>query len=286
MASLDEFAREQVVLAALKSSGHVSVNDLAEQFAVSTVTIRKDLEVLERRGLLRRVRGGAVSVGASDEGAFEMRLRHSRDSKRAIARAVAPLVRDGDVIAIDSSTSTFYLAQEILDRRNLVVITNGLLHAMLFMENSTAMVLMPGGVLRRSAGSIVGPIGDVLAGRGRIKAGFFGLVGVSTLRGMMDISAEEAQTKRFMADACDQVYGLFDSTKIDGFGLHSFADTTQIAGMFTDDGIRPEVKAEWDELGVSLTVVPTPAADPDVVELSKIGAARSGRNRPPSRAAP
>ena len=286
MASLDEFAREQVVLATLKSSGHVSVNDLADQFTVSTVTIRKDLETLERRGLLRRVRGGAVSVGASDEGAFEMRLRHSRESKRAIAKAVAPLVRDGDVIAIDSSTSTYYLAQEIVDRRNLVVITNGLRHAMLFMEHSSAMVLMPGGVLRRSAGSIVGPIGDVLAGRGRIRAGFFGLVGLSTLRGMMDISAEEAHTKHFMAEACDQVYGLFDSTKIDGFGLHSFAETARITGLFTDEGVTPEVEAEWNSFGVPLTAVPQQVSDTGVVELSKIGAARSRRARPSSRAAP
>ena len=106
MASLDEFAREQSVLASLKSTGHVSVNELATRFGVSTVTVRKDLDVLERRHLLRRVRGGAVSVDASDEGAFEMRLRHSRENKQAIARAVAPLVRDGDVIAIDSSTTT------------------------------------------------------------------------------------------------------------------------------------------------------------------------------------
>ena len=164
MASLDEYEREQAVLAQLKSTGQVSVAELAATFAVSTVTIRKDLEALERRSLLRRVRGGAVSVGASDEGAFEMRLRHLKEAKRAIARTVAPLVRDGDVIAIDSSTTTFYLAQELLGRRDLVIVTNGLRHAMLFMENSSARVLMPGGVLRRSAGSLVGPIGDVLAG--------------------------------------------------------------------------------------------------------------------------
>jgi len=267
MASLDEFAREQAVLASLKSTGHVSVNELSSQFGVSTVTIRKDLEVLERRHLLRRVRGGAVSVGASDEGAFEMRLRHARDSKRAIARAVAPVVRDGDVIAIDSSTSTYYLAQELLERRNLVVITNGLRHALLFMEHSTAMVLLPGGVVRRSAGSVVGPIGDVLAGRGRITAGFFGVVSVSTIHGLMDISAEEAHTKQFMAQACDTVYGLFDSSKVSGFGLHSFTPSTDITAMYTDDGATSEFVDQWRDLGVPLTTVPVSAADARVVEI-------------------
>jgi len=266
MASLDEFAREQATLTALKLTGQVAVNELSAQFGVSTVTVRKDLEVLERRNLLRRVRGGAVSVGASDEGAFEMRLRHAQDSKRAIAKAAAKLVADGDVIAIDSSTSTFYLAQEIVDRRNLIVITNGLRHALLFMEQSSAMVLMPGGVLRRSAGSLVGPIGDVLKGRGRIGKGFFGLVGISTTLGLLDVSAEEAHTKLFMAQACDQVYGLFDSSKVNGFGLHSFTATDDITGMFSDDGIPAEVVEEWAAIGVPLTTAPVaqPASVQDI----------------------
>ncbi|MCW2502725.1 MAG: DNA-binding transcriptional regulator of sugar metabolism, DeoR/GlpR family [Actinomycetia bacterium] len=265
MPSVDEFAREQAVLSSLRISGHVTVTALATEFGVSTVTVRKDLEALERRGLLRRVRGGAVSVDASDEGTFEMRLRHSRAAKEAIARAAAEAVRDGDVIAIDSSTTTFYLAQELLDRRNLVVITNGLRLAMLFMQQSSARVLVPGGVVRRSAGSLVGPIGDVLAGRGKISKGFFGLVGLSAIHGLMDISVEEAQTKRFMAAACDRVYGLFDSSKVDGFGLHSFTEPGRIAGLFTDDGITAEFRSEWEGLGVPVTVaaaaaVPAPGS--------------------------
>jgi DeoR family transcriptional regulator of aga operon len=276
MASLDEFAREQATLTALKLTGQVAVNDLSARFGVSTVTVRKDLEVLERRNLLRRVRGGAVSVGASDEGAFEMRLRSAQHSKRAIAKAAAKLVADGDVIAIDSSTSTFYLAQEILDRRNLIVVTNGLRHAMLFMEQSSAMVLMPGGVLRRSAGSLVGPIGDVLKGRGRIGKGFFGLVGISTTLGLLDVSAEEAHTKLFMAQSCDQVYGLFDSSKVNGFGLHSFTATGDITGMFSDDSVPAEVVAEWSKVGVPLTL----ASAAPAASVQDISTARHTRRKP------
>ncbi len=255
MASLDEVAREQAILLALNATGRVVVNALAQEFGVSTVTIRKDLDGLEQRAMLRRVRGGAVSVGGNDEGAFEMRLRHSRDVKRSIAKLVAPLVRHGDVIAMDSSTTCYYLAQELLDRRDLVVVTNGLRLAVLLMEQSSAMVLMPGGVLRRSAGSMVGPIGDVLAGRGRINKGFFGVIGISTVHGLMDLSAEEAQTKQFMAKACHRVYGLFDSSKVGGFGLHSFAATDQIEAMYTDDDIEADVVSEWAALGVPVHTV-------------------------------
>ncbi len=113
MASLDEFEREQAVLLELESAGRVVVSELAERFGVSTVTVRKTLESLERRNALRRVRGGAVSSGVTDEGAFEIRVRHAARAKQAIARAAALEVNHGDVIAMDSSTSCYYLALAI-----------------------------------------------------------------------------------------------------------------------------------------------------------------------------
>jgi DeoR family transcriptional regulator of aga operon len=256
MASLDEFSREQVILTALRTTGRVAVGDLAARFGVSSVTVRKDLDALERRSLLRRVRGGAISLGASDEGSFEARFTDSRDRKQAIAKAAAASVRDGDVIAVDSSTTAYYLAQEIVDRRNLVVVTNGLRLALLLMEQSTARVLVLGGVLRRSAGSLVGTIGDVLTSRGRIAKGYFGLVGLSVAHGLMDISAEEAQTKHIIAEACEQVYGLFDSSKINGFGLHPFAATERVSGLYTDDEAPAEFVDQWRARGVVVTTAP------------------------------
>ena len=256
MGSLDEFSREQSILSTLRSTGRVVVSDLASQFGVSTVTVRKDLESLERRSLLRRVRGGAISLGASDEGSFETRLGDSRLSKQAIARAASALVCDGDVIAIDSSTTAFYFAREVLDRRNLVVVTNSVRVTAMLMERSTARVLVLGGVLRRSAGSLVGPTGDALVSRGKIAKGFFGVVGLSATHGLMDISAEEAQTKRTLAEACDQVYGLFDSAKVRGFGLHPFASPSEVTGLYTDDHAPEDFATRWRQLDVPVTLVP------------------------------
>jgi len=264
VASLDEFARAQAILVELDRTGRVLVAALSDRFGVSAVTVRKDLDALERRSMLRRVRGGAVSTGKADEGAFEMRMRHSVRAKRAIAQAVAPLVRHGDVIAMDSSTTCFYLARELLDRRNIVVVTNGLRTAELLMEQSSAMVLMPGGVLRRSAESMVGPIGDVLSGRGRIDKGFFGLMGLSTSHGLLDIVVEEAQTKQFMAKACNQIFGLFDSSKVGRFGVHSFAAAETLTGLYTDDAVDGALIEEWAAAGVPVSTV---AVDSAVVDL-------------------
>ena len=142
---------------------------------------------------------------------------------------------------------------------------------MLFMEQSSARVLVLGGVLRRSAGSLVGPIGDVLASRGRIAKGFFGLVGLSTAHGLMDISAEEAQTKHVMAAACDEVHGLFDSSKISGFGLHPFAAADRVTALYTDDEAPAGVRRRMAGAGVSRC---TPRALPAIA---------SPRRRPPRR---
>ena len=147
-----------------------------------------------------------------------------------------------------------------MERRGLVVVTNGLRLATLLMEQSSARVLVLGGVLRRSAGSLVGPIGDVLSSRGRIAKGFFGLVGLSAVHGLMDISAEEAQTKHVMAAACDEVHGLFDSTKITGFGLHPFAAADRVTGLWTDDEAPAAFVAEWRERGVAVHTASVPTS--------------------------
>ena len=240
-----DFVREEVILSELTSSGRVMVNDLAQKLGVSTVTIRKDLDSLESRQLLRRVRGGAVAAAAGEEGAFSDRMRRDASVKRELAKHVATVVNDGDVIALDSSTTSYYLAQELLDRRDLMVITYGMRAATLFMDHSSATVVVPGGVLRRASGSLVGAFTNVLEGRGRITSGFFGLASLSTSLGMLELSMEEATAKRSLIAACDQVYVTLPSSKINSFGLHSYATAEDVTAIFTDERASDEFVADW-----------------------------------------
>jgi DeoR family transcriptional regulator of aga operon len=120
------------------------------------------------------------------------------------------------------------------------------------MESRTAMVVLPGGVLRRSSESMVGPIGDLLSGRGRIRRGFFGLVGLSTELGLLDVSVDEAHTKGLLADACEEIYGLFDSSKANRFALHSFVATDRITALYSDDEIDESVVTQWKGVGVEI----------------------------------
>jgi DeoR family transcriptional regulator of aga operon len=255
MPGSSERDRQHEVVRLLEEAGRVSVPDLAERFGVSLVTVRKDLERLERRRLLRRVRGGAVPAATPDEGAFEMRLQLHVAEKVAVAREAARMVRDGDAIAVDGSTTCYYLIKELLDRRGLVVVTNGLPAAEALAE-SDATVVMPGGTLRRSSWALVGDMGATLAGRGRLTYGFFGLRALSPDLGLLDLSPEETAVKRRLVALSAQVYGLFDNSKVGRFALHPFVETAGITGLICDDGTPDEEVLAWKAAGVPVQRVP------------------------------
>lgn len=251
MAGISEHERQQDLLRLLETDGQVSVPALAGRFGVSVVTIRKDLDILEQRRLLRRVRGGAVPAGSADEGAFEARLRYRTGAKRAIAQAAAELVRDGDAIALDCSTTCYQLALELRSRRGLVVLTNGLRTAEI-LTGAGATVILPGGTLRRSSWSLVGDIGDVFAGRGRVRRGFFGVRSFSPEMGLMELAPEEAAAKRRLVAASMEVYGLFDASKVGRFALHSFAEPALVTGLITDSEADAAVVSGWRRLGIDV----------------------------------
>jgi DeoR family transcriptional regulator of aga operon len=259
MPGSNERERHHEVMRLLEATGRVGVPELANRFGVSVVTIRKDLERLERRRLLRRVRGGAVPVPSADEGSFEIRLHIRTAEKLAIAREAARLVHDGDQIAVDGSTTCYYLIKELRDRRGLVVVTNGLPAAEALVE-SDATVVMPGGTLRRSSWALVGDMGATLAGRGRLTHGFFGLRALSPDLGLLELSPEETAVKRRLVSICASVYGLFDSEKVGRFALHPFVETAGVTGLITDTGMPDEEVLAWKANGVPVQRVPAEPA--------------------------
>ncbi|QUW17903.1 DeoR/GlpR family DNA-binding transcription regulator [Agrococcus sp. Marseille-Q4369] len=253
-------SREARILDALGANGSVQVAELARDLDVSEVTIRKDLDALERRQLLRRTRGGALLPERGDEGAFRDRLQRESAAKRAIAAQAATLVADGDVIALDTSSTAHYLALELLQRQGLVVITQSLPTATVLMERSDARVIMPGGTLRRESSGLVGPITDALVGRGRVHKAFVGVVGLSPERGLLELATDEAVSKQALVAATDEVHGLFDSSKIDGFALHPFARAEQVTSLITDADASDDFVEEWRAIGVPVARVPLPDA--------------------------
>jgi DeoR/GlpR family transcriptional regulator of sugar metabolism len=253
--NIPQVERHQSILRLLEDRDSVSVVELADQFAVSEVTVRSDLAELASRGLVARVRGGvrAVYRGHSEIG-FDLRLRVEVERKRAIARLAATLVGEGEAIALDASTTAYYLALELREKRELVVVTNGLITATALADAPGVTVIVTGGSLRLSAMSLVGDLGAEVIRHTRINKGFLGGGGLSVERGLMDLNPEEVRIKCEMAEACDQVYGILDGTKWCREALLSFTATSKLAGLITDSGAPSDVVDSWRAAEVQVLI--------------------------------
>jgi DeoR family transcriptional regulator of aga operon/DeoR family fructose operon transcriptional repressor len=258
--------RMDKVLQMLETRDSLHVAELAETFSVSEVTVRSDLSNLASQGLVARVRGGvrALQHGQSEVG-FDLRLRLEVERKRAIGRVAAEMVDEGEAVALDASTTAYYLALELRKKRELVVVTNGLLVATALADAPGITVLVTGGTLRLSAMSLVGDLGTDVLRTTRINKGFLGARGLSLERGLMDLNPDEVRIKQEMADACEQVFGILDGTKWHRSALLAFVGIQQLAGIVTDSTAPPDEVEVWRAAGIDVvTADPGPREPPPV----------------------
>ena len=276
VANLSQQERMQEVLRMLESRDAVHVAELSKAFAVSEVTVRSDLSELARQGLVARVRGGVrpLQRGQSELG-FDFRLRLEVEKKRAIAKAAAAMVEEGEAIALDSSTTAYYLALELRTKKELVVVTNGLLIAAALADAPGISVLVTGGMLRLHAMSLVGGVGADALRATRISRGFLGARGLAIDGGLMDLNPDEVQIKREMANVCERVIGIVDGTKWHRTALLPFVPTGQVDAIVTDTSAPAEEVEAWRAHDVEVVCV-DPAQDAAPAEppgLRRISAA-------------
>jgi DeoR/GlpR family transcriptional regulator of sugar metabolism len=259
--------RMRYVCELLESRDGVTVAELARTFGVSEVTVRSDLGVLARRGLVARIRGGARALQrGQSEIAFDVRLRVQEQAKRAVAGAAAALVGDGEAIALDSSTTAYYIAQQLRDKHELVVVTNGLRIAEALADAPGVSVIVPGGVLRHPAMSLVGDFAAGVLRSTQIGKGFFGARGISLDRGLMDLNPEEVRFKRELAEACEHVVGVFDHTKWERSALLSFVPAQRVDTIVTDEFAPPELLRAWRDRKVEVIAAAVGGRDKEVTE--------------------
>jgi DeoR/GlpR family transcriptional regulator of sugar metabolism len=251
--------RMQRILELLETQDSAHVSELADEFSVSEVTIRHDLSELARQGLVARVRGGvrALQRGQS-ELSFDVRLRLEADRKRAIARAAAAMVGEREAVALDSSTTAYYLALELRTKRELVVVTNGLLVAAALADAPGVTVLVTGGMLRVPSMSLIGELGADVLRATRINKGFLGARGLSLEHGLMELNPDEVRMKQEMANACARVVGILDGTKWHQAALLSFVPADKVDAIVTDSGAPSDQVEAWRARGVEVAT-----AEPD-----------------------
>ena len=257
----DVFARERQehIARIVEEHGRARVADLATQFRVSAVTIRKDLVVLEAEHRLARTHGGAIAVDTSrPELSFDIRERLQADEKLLIGAAGAALVHEGESIVMDASTTALSVARHLKacgGWSQLTVITNGLRLASELAGHPGITVLMLGGRVRWEALSVVGQLGDGLFSRINVQKAFLGAAGFTLESGLADATDEEAQIKRAMVAAAREVIAIVDHTKWERAAFATFCPTDQISVVLTDESAPDAMVRALTGRGIQVRLV-------------------------------
>jgi DeoR/GlpR family transcriptional regulator of sugar metabolism len=276
----DVFARERQdhIARLVEEHGRARVADLAGRFDVSAVTIRKDLLALEAEHRVVRAHGGAIAIDRSrPEPSFDVRERLQTEQKIRIGAAGAALVRDGESIVMDASTTALSVARHIKARgpwTQLTIITNGLRIAFELAGHPGLTVLMLGGRVRWEAMSVVGQLGDGLFSRINVQTAFLGAAGFTLDSGLSDATDEEAQIKRSMVAAAREVIAIVDHTKWERAAFATFCPIDKVGSVLTDSEAPSGMVDALRARGVAVRLV-----DADVEttsNLERFGPARSG----------
>ena len=241
--------RQSLILQTVRSDGSARVSDLTQRLGVSDMTIRRDLEVLARDGLVEKVHGGAVLPGtpSSHEPGFEAKLVLERPEKTAIARAAASMVTPGTAIALAAGTTTFALAQCLLDVPGLTIVTNSLRVTNLFSgmrgpDGTADGVVLTGGV-RTPSDALVGPIADRTIRSLHFDLLFLGCHGFDPNAGLTTPNLAEAETNRTFIRVARRTVVLADHTKWGLVSLSSFASLNEVDVLVTDDLLPADARA-------------------------------------------
>ena len=242
--------RQTCIASISRARGRVEVTALASELGVTTETIRRDLTSLERRGLLRRVHGGAIPIERLGfEPVLELRSQVLVEEKRRIAAAaLAELPTEGAVL-LDAGSTTQLLAEAVPLDRELTVVTNSLPVATALSEHRSVTLLMTGGRIRGRTKAGVDSWAQAALNDVLVDVAFMGTDGISVRRGLTTPDGAEAAIKRAMMRAARRVVVLADHTKLGKDALMRFGDLEDIDVLITDSEVDRELLAEIEDAG-------------------------------------
>ncbi|GAB5349892.1 DeoR/GlpR family DNA-binding transcription regulator [Alteriqipengyuania sp. 357] len=233
-------ARQREIVAMLRSGITLSVTGLAEELAVSDETIRRELRVLEEQGAILREHGGARLAAPTLEGPLNQRMEENSDAKIRIARAAADFVSDGDIVFIDSGTTSCYIARQLVDRRSLTVITNSLQVASdLGGINNNRLFLAAGEMDYEYRAFSDASAQEYISGF-TPHLSILSVGGISLDRGLSDFHPGEAAVSRIAYATSQKVLLAADSSKFGRHGLIRTAPLSSVDVLVTEKPLDPE----------------------------------------------
>jgi len=248
--------RKMKILEFIEENKKATVAQLCDRFKVSSATIRNDLKTLENAKLLIRTHGGAmVNTKTGLELNSHQKQVQNLEAKRRIAERAIDLIEDGDTIILDTGTTTLELARLVEKRKDITVVTNDLVIALLLEESSSANVMFMGGLLRRRFHCTItsGHAWDPVLSGLTVDKAFMGVNSLSIDKGATTPDIHQAETKREMISIAVKVILLCDSSKIERNSFAQFADLERIDTVITEK-IRENEKKKFEDRGIEIIV--------------------------------
>ena len=248
----DKTGRQSLILQRVSATGSFEVSALAEELKVSEETIRRDIKEMERKGLVQRRHGGATLPEPISDTSYQHRLRHNAEGKRAIGRAVAGLIRDGDSLLIETGTTATYVAQALREHRGLTVVTNSVDVARSLAFRVDNEVYMAGGKLTPDDGASLGQTAIEYISRFRVKYAILSAAAIDLEDGLMAHKVAEAEFSRAVLERAQTAILVADQTKFGRRAFVSIAGLSELDLVVTDAAPAAEFRRILDRSGVEL----------------------------------
>jgi DeoR family transcriptional regulator of aga operon len=248
--------RRRAILDLLTHQGRVLVTELARQFETSQVTIRKDLEILHAHGLVHRTHGGALPAreGALEDPTLREKEKLHRQEKLRIADSAASKVKEGQVLILDSGTTTTAIARALRNFKNLTIVTNAV-NIAAELAGTAVEVILTGGTLRKNSFSLVGPIAEETLRRLSADLLFLGVDGFDVHYGLSTPNLLEAKVNRVMVEVAKKTVAVCDSSKFGRRSLSLIAPPSTLEEVITDRGVPKSDLRVLKQAGIEVTLV-------------------------------
>ncbi|MGI9524398.1 MAG: DeoR/GlpR family DNA-binding transcription regulator [Hyphomicrobiaceae bacterium] len=244
--------RQADIVAIAKAEGRVTVDDLAERFAVTPQTIRRDLNGLCDSGVLNRYHGGAVPISGAANFAYDARRRLAPEAKQAIGRAAAHMVPDGSSLFINIGTTTEQVATALRGRKGLTIITNNLNVAHILQGYTEIEVVVAGGVLRHSDGGIVGEAAVDFIRQFKVDYAIVGTSAIDRDGTLLDFDYREVKVAKAIMECARLSILVADAMKFERTAPVRIGHLSDLDIFVTDKPLEPQLHAMCIEAKVQV----------------------------------
>jgi DeoR/GlpR family transcriptional regulator of sugar metabolism len=254
-------ARHEYILRRLQETGGVEVDELCNTLSASIATIRRDLEDLEGRSLLRRTRGGAVPIGPlfyepfRHDSSFQDKVNSFAEEKRRIALAASGLVSTGQTVALSGGTTTTEVVRCLRVLTDISIITNTVNVAMELSNRKDIEVIVTGGHLRGNWFTLVGPLATAAAEMLFSDIMFIGVDGIDAKQGLTCTNPFESEVLRKLVHNAKMKVVVADHSKLGSVSKFLLCPTKGIDRLITDRGASASAIAPFEKLGIDVTLV-------------------------------